>query len=167
MTDQNTSGAAMQAIPPEGQIMQFIMGGFVSQAIYVAAKLGIADLLAGGERTAADLAAASGSDAYSLYRLLRSLATLGVFSETSDKTFANTPLSETMLADSPTSLRPMLLMIGDPEHGRVINDLEYSVRTGKPAWEHVHGVPAFKYFFETNKEFGELFNQAMTSGSHM
>jgi hypothetical protein len=98
--------------------------------------------------------------------LLRALASLGVFTETSDRTFANTPMSETMLTDSPTSMRAMLLMVGDPEHGRVINDLEYSVRTGKPAWEHVHGVPVFKYFFETNKELGDIFNQAMTSGSH-
>ncbi len=166
MTDQNTSAAARHEIPPEGQIMQFIMGGFVSQAIYVAAKLGIADFLAKGEKTTADLAASSRTDERSLYRLLRSLASLGVFTETSDRTFANTTLSETMLADSPRSLRPMLLMVGDPEHGRVVNDLEYSIRTGKPAWEHVHGVPAFKYFFETNKEFGDIFNQAMTSGSH-
>lgn len=166
MTDHNTSAAARQEIPPEGQMMQLIMGGFVSQAVYVAAKLGIADQLAKGEKTTADLAASSGTDERSLYRLLRSLASLGVFTETSDQTFANTTLSETMLADSPTSLRPMLLMVGDPEHGRVINDLEYSVRTGKPAWEHVHGVPVFKYFFETNKELGDIFNQAMTSGSH-
>jgi len=166
MTDHNTAAAGMQEIPLEEQMMQFIMGSFVSQAVYVAAKLGIADLLADGEKSTANLAAATQTDERSFYRLLRSLATLGVFTETSDRTFANTPLSETMLADSPTSLRPMLLMVGDPEHGRVINDLEYSVRTGKPAWEHIHGVPVFKYFFETNKELGNIFNQAMTSGSH-
>jgi hypothetical protein len=166
MSDQNSSAAAMQEVPPEGQIMQLIMGGFIAQAVFVGAKLGIADLLAGGEKNTRDLAAASGADEYSLYRLLRSLASLGVFRETSERTFVNTPMSETMLKDSPTSMRAMLLMVGDPEHGRVINDLEYSVRTGKPAWEHVHGVSVFKYFFETNKELGEIFNQAMTSTSH-
>ncbi|MFN0279846.1 MAG: methyltransferase [Pyrinomonadaceae bacterium] len=166
MTDQNLGAAARQEMPPEGKVMQLIMGGFVSQAVYVAAKLGIADLLAVGEKTTADLAAASGADERSLYRLLRTLASLGVFTETSDRTFANTSMSDTMLADSPTSLRAMLLMIGDPEHGRVINDMEYSVRTGKPAWEHVHGDPVFKYCFETNKNFGDLFNHAMTSLSH-
>ena len=166
MTDQNVGAAAKQGLPPEAQIMNLAMGGFMTQAVFVAAKLGIADLVAAGEKTAADLAAATKTDERSLYRLLRSLASLGVFTETSDRTFANTPMSETMIADSPTSLRAMVLMIGDPEHGRVINDLEYSVRTGKPAWEHVHGVPVFKYFFETNKELGDIFNQAMTSGSH-
>lgn len=165
MTDQNAA-AAKQQLPPEAQIMNLAMGGFMTQAVFVAAKLGIADLLADGEKAASDLAAATHTDERSLYRLLRSLSSLGVFTETADRTFANTPVSDTMIADSPTSLRAMVLMIGDPEHGRVINDLEYSVRTGKPAWEHVHGVPVFKYFFETNKELGDIFNQAMTSGSH-
>ncbi len=166
MTDQTVGAAAKQEMPPEAQIMNLAMGSFMTQAVFVAAKLGIADLLAAGEKTAADLALAKETDERSLYRLLRTLASLGVFTETSDKTFANNAVSETMLADSPTSMRAMILMIGDPEHGRVINDLEYSVRTGKPAWEHVHGVPVFKYFFETNKELGNIFNQAMTSGSH-
>lgn len=153
-------------IPPEGQIMQFAMGGFVCQAVYVAAKLGIADLVADGPKNIGELAARSGAHERSLYRLLRALASLGVFTEVAEQTFANTPVSETLLADSPTSMRPMILMVGDPEHGRVINDLEYSVRTGRTAWEHVHGVPVFKYFFEVNKPFGDIFNQAMTAGSH-
>ena len=157
---------AAPGIPPEGHIMQLAMGGFAAQAVYVAAKLGIADLVTDGPKRSAELAAASGADERALYRLLRSLASLGVFTEVADKTFANTPASETLIADSPTSMRAMILMIGDPEHGRVINDLEYSVLTGKPAWEHVHGVTVFDYFFKTNKELGEIFNQAMTSGSH-
>jgi len=161
-----TQQTAPRQIPPEGQIMQLAMGGFAAQAVYVAARLGIADMVAGGPRTAAELAAGSGADERSLYRLLRSLASMGVFTEVAERTFANTPASETLIANSPTSMRAMILMIGDPEHGRVINDLEYSVRTGKPAWDHVHGVSVFEYFFETNKELGDIFNQAMTSGSH-
>lgn len=146
--------------------MQLAMGGFAAQAVYVGAKLRIADMVADGPKTTAELAAVSGVHERSLYRLLRCLASLGVFTEVADRTFANTPASETLIADSPESMRAMVLMIGDPEHGRVINDLEYSVRTGKTAWDHVHGVPVFKYFFEVNKEFGDIFNQAMTSGSH-
>lgn len=166
MTDQHSAAAAAHELPPEAQIMKFMAGGFVAQAIYIAAKLGIADLLASGEKTAAELASSTQTDERSLYRLLRAIASVGVFTEISDRTFANTPASETMLASSKASLRPMVMMIGHPEHGRVINDMEYSVRTGKPAWEHVHGVPVFKYFFEVNKEFGDIFNQAMTAGSH-
>jgi hypothetical protein len=166
LSDQNLAAAPKHEIPPEGQLMQLTMGNFVSQAVYVAAKLGIADQLTKGPRSAYDIAAATDADERSVYRLLRALASLGVFVEKDDHTFANTPISETLLSDSPKSMRPMILMIGDPEHGRVVNDLFYSVKTGKPAWEHVHGVPAFKYFFEVNKEFGDIFNQAMTAGSH-
>jgi hypothetical protein len=166
MTDQTNSAAAMQAMPPEAQIMQLTMGCFVSQAIYVAAKLGIADLLKNGAKTTGDLAVATETDERSLFRLLRSLASVGVFAETEDRAFANTPMSETMLSDSPTSLRSMILLIGDEAHGRIISDLMYSVRTGKPACDHVHGEPIFKYFFETNKPLGDIFNQAMTSFSH-
>ena len=162
---EQTQTAPVQ-MPPEGQIMQLASGAFAAQAVWVAAKLKIADLLADGAKTSADLAAKTETNEGALYRLLRTLSSLGVFTETSERTFANTPASEMLRADSPTSLRAMVLMIGDPEHGRVISDLEYSVRTGKPAWEHVHGVPVFEYFFEVNKELGDIFNQAMTAGSH-
>jgi hypothetical protein len=164
MTQPQT--AAPQQMPPEAQIMQFASGAFVAQAVHTAAELRVADHLAGGPKTAAELAAVTETDERSLYRLLRALSSLGVFKETGDKTFANTPVSETLLSDSPTSQRDMVLMIGDPEHGRVISDMLYSVRTGKPAWEHVHGVPVFEYMFGPNKAFGDLFNKAMTSFSH-
>lgn len=165
MNDQ-TGASAQQQMPPEAQLMQFLGGSFVSQAIYAATKLGIADLLANGPKTTADLAAATKMDASSLYRLLRSLASIGVFTETSDGTFSNTPVSELLSTDSPKSLRAMALFMGDEAHARVIIDIMYSLKTGKPAWDHVHGVPCFPYMFETNKDLGEIFNQAMTALSH-
>ncbi len=166
MTDQNTGAAAKHEMPPEGQIMQLAMGAFATQAIYVAAKLGIADLLAKGPKTAAELAAATETDAPSLYRLQRTLASFGVLAETSDGTFDNPPMSETIRSDSPTSMRAMMLFISDEAHWRVYGDLMYSVKTGKTAWDHVHGEPVFDYMFKTNKAFGDIFNQAMTSLSH-
>jgi hypothetical protein len=165
MTLEQTHTAPVHQMPPEGQIMQLATGAFVAQAVWCAAKLGIADLLKGGARTADDLAAETGMQPHALYRLLRALASVGVFTETADKTFASTPVSETLRSDWPTSQREMVLMIGDPEHGKVIGDMLYSVQTGKPAWEHALGAPVFEYSFEINKEFGDLFNQAMTSFS--
>src|SRR5437867_3483247 len=153
-------------IPPAGKMMGLAMGAFPAQAIYVAAKLGLADLLAAAGKTADELAAATGTDGPSLYRLMRALASFGVFVETDGGTFVNTPMSETMIADSPVSLRAMVLFMGDEAHWRVYNDLLYSVQTGKPAWDHVHGEPCFDYMFKTNPEFGEIFNQAMVSNSH-
>jgi hypothetical protein len=56
--------------------------------------------------------------------------------------------------------------MGEPDHWKVYGDLLYSVKTGKPAWDHVHGEPVFPYLFETNKPLGDIFNRAMTSYSH-
>src|SRR5690349_9102980 len=96
---ENTATAATPQTPPEGQIMQLLMGNFVSQAVYVAAKLGLADHLTKGPKSAADLSAAVSADERSVYRLLRALSSVGVFVENPDHTFANTPVSETLLSD--------------------------------------------------------------------
>src|SRR5580765_6335658 len=165
MNDQ-TGASAQQEMPPEAQLMQLIGGSFVTQVIYIGTKLGIADLLAGGAKNTADLAASTETDENSLYRLLRSLASLGIFAENTDGSFSNTPVSELLRVDSPKSLRAMMLFMGDDAHARVINDMMYSIKTGKPAWDNVHGVACFPYLFETNKSLGEIFNQAMTGLSH-
>jgi len=166
MTDQTTSATALQQMPPDAQLMQLSMGCFVSQAIGVAARLGIADLVADGPKQSAELAAKTGTHERSLFRLLRSLASVGVFAENPGKTFANTAISETLRSDSPTSMRAMAIFMGDEAHWRVYADMMYSVRTGEPAWDHVHGEPVFPYMFQTNKPLGDTFNKAMTSLSH-
>jgi len=60
----------------------------------------------------------------------------------------------------------MAIWIGEPDHWKVYGDLLYSVRTGKPAWDNVHGEPVFPYLLNTNKDLGDIFNRAMTSYSH-
>jgi hypothetical protein len=166
--DMNTNAAALapQAPPADAQLMQLLSGAFVSSAVYTAAKLGIPDILADGPKTAAELAAKTETDERSLYRLLRALASVGAFEETAPKTFANTPMTETLRSDAPRSTRDMAIWIGEPDHWKVYGDLLYSVRTGKPAWDNVHGEPVFPYLLKTNKELGDIFNRAMTSYSH-
>jgi hypothetical protein len=167
MTNSSNSAAvAPTELPPDAQLMQLVSGAFVSAAVYSAAKLGIADLLAGGPKTAAELAIETEMHEHSLYRLLRSLASVGAFQEVAPCTFANTPMTETLRSDAPRSTRDLTIWMGEPEHWKVYGELLYSVRTGKPAWDHVHGQPVFPYLFETNKELGEIFNRAMTSYSH-
>jgi hypothetical protein len=132
----------------------------------VAAKLGIADLLADGPRPVDHLADVTATNERALYRLLRALASVGVFEEFENKTFANTPMTETLRSDHPRSTRDLTIWMGEEPHWRVYGNLLYSVRTGKPAWDRVHGEPVFPYLFERNKELGEIFNRAMTSYSH-
>ena len=166
MTTNTSATAAPETLPPDAQLLQLVSGAFVSAGIYAAAKLGIADLLADGPKSAAELAAKTEMDERSLYRLLRSLASVGAFSEVEPKTFANTPMTETLRSDAPRSTRDLTIWMGEPEHWKVYGDLLYSVKTGKPAWDNVHGEPVFPYLFNTNKELGEIFNRAMTSYSH-
>src|SRR4051812_37102496 len=106
MTDHTPAAAAMQP-PPEAQLMQLASGCLVAPAIYIVAKLGIADLLKDGPKTAAELADETASDADSLYRVLRAVASVGVLHEDAGHVFSNSTVSETLRVDWPRSTRAM------------------------------------------------------------
>jgi hypothetical protein len=130
----------------------------------VAAQLGVADLLASGPRSIVDLSAATGVDAQSLYRALRALASRGLFREDDGKRFSLTPLAEPLRQDAPHSIRPQALWSGSEAYRRTWGDLAYSVRTGRPAFDHVYGKPFFDYLAE-DPAFAKIFNDVMTSDS--
>src|SRR5689334_13552202 len=95
-----------------------LTGACKAQAVYVAAHLGIADLLQrSGPQTPDQLATATRVQARPLYRLLRALASLGIFAEDEQGRFALTPLAECLLSDRPTSQGSLALMMGE-EHYR-------------------------------------------------
>ncbi|MBX6314896.1 MAG: methyltransferase, partial [Isosphaeraceae bacterium] len=146
---------------PRDQIARKIIGFWISQMIYVAARLGLADLLASGPRSAEDLAQATGTHAPSLYRLLRALASEGIFAETEGGRFEQTPLSECLRADVPGSRKAMALMMGE-EHFRCWGELLECIRTGRTAFERLYGQPIFDYLAE-HPEQARLFDAAMTS----
>lgn len=164
-TATSAANAPQQVMPPEAAMMQMVMGGFVSQAVYVAAKLGIADLLEAKPQTIANLAEQTNMNAGALYRVLRALASVGVFRETEPQTFALTPLAETLLTDAANSVKDAAVWMGEDAHWRVYSEMMWSVETGKPAWERVHGREVFPYLFEENQPLGEIFNRAMTGFS--
>ncbi len=145
-----TAAAVQMDIPPLAQLMSLIGGSFISQAVYVAAKLGVADMLANEAKSATDLARQTGMHERSLYRLLRTLASVGVFRETESKIFENTPVSEMLLSDAPGNLRDTAIWMGEEPHWRVYGNLLHSVKTGKAAWSKVHGEDVFPYLFQTN-----------------
>jgi len=93
--DGRTPAIAAETPPPIA-MLQLISGFWISRCTYVAAKLGIADLIKDGPKTAAELAAATDTDEPSLFRCLRALASVGVLSHNSDNRFATTPLLETL-----------------------------------------------------------------------
>ncbi|HKO42471.1 MAG TPA: methyltransferase [Pyrinomonadaceae bacterium] len=157
---------AAQAAPPEAVLTQMITGSLGSQAVYVAAQLGIADLLAHGPRNVEDLALAANVDAPSLYRVLRALASFGVFEEYGLRVFGLTPTGELLRSDSPRSLRDLAIFMGEDWHWRVWGRTLYSVRTGQAAWKQVHGQEVFPYF-ASNPEAAKIFDRAMTSLSNL
>lgn len=154
-----------QSLQPEEisapkRMLQLISGYWVSQAIAVAARLKLADLLAAEPRTAAELAPLTNTHALSLHRLLRSLASVGIFAEDEQQRFQLTPLAERLRSDIPGSQRAVALMMSD-EHYLAWADLLYSIQTGKPAFDHRYGKPVFDYLAE-HPDQAQIFDEAMT-----
>jgi hypothetical protein len=145
---------------PADQIAQWITGKWISHAIYVAAKLSIADLLADGEQSLEFLAARTGSHAPSLYRLLRALASIGIFRESSPQRFESTPSGDLLRVDA---MRAACLLAHSEWHDRAWSELHHSVQTGESAFQHAHQAPLFDWLSQHPAE-NELFSQAMTAG---
>jgi hypothetical protein len=160
------SNVAEPQAPPDAaamqQLFQLGMGFIISAALGAATRLDIPDHLADRPRTAADLAAASGANEDALYRLLRALATAGVFTETAPRTFALTPISNLLRTGGP--VRDMVLWMCDEFHFRVYAEMLEAVKTGATVGEKVVGMPVFEYF-TTDPALSERFNNAMTAFS--
>ena len=148
------------------QISQLLAGFITSQAIAVAAKLGIADLLEGGPRTIDDLAKATKAHVQSLHRILRMLTSVGIFAEDEPGRFRQTALSELLRSDHPRSARGMAILWGSSIIQKPSMELHRAVMTGVPAANHVFGAPIFEYL-GAHPEDAAVFNAAMTSGSAM
>jgi hypothetical protein len=122
------------ALPPAAVIYQLSIGHYVSRALHVAAQLGVADALARGPLAAEDLARAVGADAAALRRVVRLLASAGVFEEQADGRFALLPLGDLMREDAPGSMRAAVMLFAGPRIQESWADLEWCVRTGQPAF---------------------------------
>jgi hypothetical protein len=151
---------------PSEVVMQLASGYMVSAALYTATKLGIPDLLANGPRSSKELAAATSSHEDSVYRLLRALASVGVFHESAPHTFELTPVGELLRAEREGSVRDMVLWLDNPFHYQTYAALPDAVKTGQTVVEKVFGESCFGYL-EKNREVGEVFNRAMTMFSQM
>ena len=146
----------------ERERLQAMVTGYrLSATIAVAADLGLADELADGPRSTAELAAAVSADPDSLHRLLRALAAVGVFAE-EDGRFALTPLGQGLRSDAPGSLRPLARTLTDPALWAAWGHVGHSVRTGENAFEALHGVDVWTHR-EREPEQNAIFNATMAS----
>src|SRR5882762_9756885 len=139
-----------------------IVGHGVSQLIYVAAKLGLADLLNARPKTPAELARSAGADPRAVHRVLRALASEGVFAERKDGRFALTPLAATLRSDRPHSMRAFAMMMVEDYNWQAWGDVLQSVMTGRAAFDRVHGARIFDYLGR-NPDKARVFGEAMTS----
>ncbi|MGC1618826.1 MAG: methyltransferase [Candidatus Acidiferrum sp.] len=159
-----SSPAQTQGPQPADQVMQLATGYMVSSALHAIAKLGIADLLKNGPKSTRDLASASATNEDALYRVMRALASVGVFSETSPRTFALTPIGELIRSDREDSFRDMVLWLGDAFHFKTYPEMLHSIKTGETVPEKVFGLSCFDCFAK-DKELSQVFNAAMTAFS--
>jgi SAM-dependent methyltransferase len=146
-------------------LFQMATGHWLSQAIYVAAKLGIADLLKEGPQSCVALAVSTGSDAQMLFRLMRALSSAGIFSQLDRERFALSRLAESLQTDAPASLRSMVITIGEI-HYQACGNLLHSIQTGSPAFDKVFGTSLFDYL-QHHAAAADAFHQGMTNLSSM
>jgi hypothetical protein len=152
------------AVPLGVALSQMAIGHYVSRALYLAAQLGLADLLKDGPRDGRDLAAATQTHAPSLARVLRLLASVGVFEEHKGGSFALAPLGELLRDDVPGSLRALVLLLAGIGVQDCWKDIEYCVRTGDPAFRRT--VPDAADVFTlsaADQEATALFDRAMAT----
>jgi hypothetical protein len=146
--------------PAAPNVLASMMTGYwISQAIYVAAKLALPDLLKAGPQTAEQLAAATQTQAAAMYRLLRALASLGLLREDHQRRFAMTTMAEPLCSDAKNSQRSLAIMTGE-EHFACWGELLYSVRTGRNAFEKIFGEPIFNYLSKHPAQ-AKIFDEAM------
>jgi SAM-dependent methyltransferase len=153
-------------VTPVARLMEISFDGLVAQrALYAAAKLGVADALATGERSSTEVAHDVGGEPASTYRLMRTLASIGILTETAQQRFSLTATGALLKTDHPQSMRQWIVFSGEPFYLAAWAEIVHSIRTGRPAWDKVHDAPFFDYL-AAHPEAGLTFDAAMTSLSH-
>jgi hypothetical protein len=164
-----TTETTSPSLPPEVAATQLLFqiatGYMASAALQTVLKLGIADHMSGGPTSVADLARKTSVNEDALYRVMRALASLGIFDEGSPRTFVLT-FAGRMLQKGDSSFHNMELWISSPFHFRVYANMLHAVTTGQPGVEKLTGMPVFEYFAQPeNRELSEIFNNAMSGFS--
>ena len=152
----------IQSLPPDQMILQIILSSQLSRVVAVAEELGLADHLAEGPKTASELAALTGTLDDPLYRMLRLLASVGIFEEQAGRSFANTAASRLLGGEPGGFPRALVRWINCAPSVDAWQRLDHSLRTGTPAFDAVHGADCFTYF-SNRPEQAAMVNAAMSS----
>lgn len=149
-----------QAVDPQG-LLQIISGFWISRAVHALATLGIPDLIQDGPKNATELATETASDAPSLYRLLRTLSSVGLLTLSDDEKFGLTPVSRTLVSNGPASMKWFTISELGQEHYGAWGNLAHSVKTGEIAFDNHYNMNCWEYF-QTHPEDAAIFNDSMS-----
>jgi O-methyltransferase domain len=155
-----TSTFSLPKLPPLLNLQRLLSGSWLPQAIYVVAKLKVADLLVDGAKPIGDLAQLTGTHPLSLYRILRTLCSVGVFVEHNDQIFALSPMAEYLRSDVPNSLCNLAISYGEPWHWQSWGNILIAVKTGTSAFEATFDCDLFQYL-EKHPATSQLFDETM------
>ncbi|UPK39841.1 methyltransferase [Bradyrhizobium sp. 186] len=150
----------LDVLPPHVQLIQMGRAHIVSRIVYAAAKLGLADQLAPGPKSAAELAGPMQVHAPSLHRLMRTLANLGILTERMEQRFALTGLGEALKTGATGSARSAVIFSGSPSSQSGWDHVVYSIQTGKPGFDKAQGVAFFDYLMQHTDD-ASLFSETM------
>jgi hypothetical protein len=155
-----TAHSKIEAQAPQAQLIQMVTGHWISSLVYFAAQMKLADQLAEGPKTADELALSIAADAPSLYRVMRTLCGIGLFTEDSGHRFSLTPLGEALRTGTPGSVRSSVLILAGELITKSVGQLDYSVQTGKTGFEKVFGMPLFEWLGNHPAE-ASMFSETM------
>jgi SAM-dependent methyltransferase len=142
-------------------LLRTLTGSWVAQSCYAVAALGVADVLADGPKTSAEMATACEADPHALHRIMLALASAGLFEQDGEDTFALTPVTDLLRTDAPNSMRHAAIMIGE-EVFRSFGEILHTVRNGTPAFDRVYGMSMYDYL-AANPAVARTFNAALGS----
>jgi hypothetical protein len=147
-------------IPPAAQMMQFVMGSWVSQIVGAGARLAVADHLAAGAKTAEEVAQRAGANPDAVFRLMRALASLGIFTM-SGREFSLTPLGETLRADVSGSMRAFAIAETDHVHWQSWGRFPNAIKEGRKMSAEAVGMEPWEYYAKHPQD-AEQFSRAMS-----
>jgi hypothetical protein len=151
-----------QAFSPHEAMHLLIYGHVPARALYVAAKLKLADRIQQGFASVEQLAKVVEADAETLYRILRTLSGQGVFREHPGRKFSLTSMGETLLSDAPEGMADFALMMHEAPSWNAYGDILHTVKTGETAFDHVFGKRRFEYV-KDDQEYGQVYYRGMKS----
>lgn len=164
MNGSTAPSAGTTPSPANVQVLQLTSACWASRCLHAIAELGVADALGDRPASTEAIAKATGTQPQALYRVLRLLASLGIF-EWKNGTWHHTEASRYLRSDHPGSLRDYVRMLGLPEFWSALGELEHSLRTGETSFTKLHPEGVFRYM-ASHPEQSRIFNSAMTAKSH-